>query len=75
MRTKQKQANLPDRLAVYLRTPATERPRPTRCYPNHFEQKIGFTTLREQLEATCLSALGRHYVARMEFQTRHESPC
>ena len=40
--------------------------------PQHFEQKIGFTTLREQLEANCLSALGRHYVARMEFQPRHE---
>ncbi|OGX88163.1 endonuclease MutS2 [Hymenobacter glacialis] len=40
--------------------------------PQHFEQKIGFTTLREQLEANCLSALGRHYVARMEFQTKHE---
>ncbi len=40
--------------------------------PQHFEQKIGFSTLREQLEANCLSALGRHYVARMEFQTKHE---
>ncbi|WP_035568208.1 endonuclease MutS2 [Hymenobacter sp. IS2118] len=40
--------------------------------PQHFEQKIGFTTLREQLEANCLSALGRQYVARMEFQTKHE---
>ena len=40
--------------------------------PLHFEQKIGFSTLRQQLEANCLSALGRHYVARMEFQTRHE---
>ena len=40
--------------------------------PLHFEQKIGFSTLRQQLEANCLSALGRHYVARMEFQTKHE---
>ena len=40
--------------------------------PQHFEQKIGFSTLREQLEANCLSALGRQYVARMEFQSRHE---
>ena len=40
--------------------------------PQHFEQKIGFSTLREQLEANCLSALGRHYVARMEFQPKHE---
>ncbi len=40
--------------------------------PQHFEQKIGFTTLREQLEANCLSALGRQYVARMTFQEKHE---
>ena len=40
--------------------------------PQHFEQKIGFSTLREQLEANCLSALGRQYVARMEFQPKHE---
>ncbi|WP_460502324.1 endonuclease MutS2, partial [Hymenobacter agri] len=40
--------------------------------PQHFEQKIGFSTLREQLEANCLSALGRHYVARMAFQPKHE---
>lgn len=41
-------------------------------FPQHFEQKIGFTALREQLEANCLSALGRQYVARMEFQPKHE---
>ena len=40
--------------------------------PQHFEQKIGFTALREQLEANCLSALGRQYVARMAFQPQHE---
>jgi DNA mismatch repair protein MutS2 len=40
--------------------------------PQHFEQKIGFSTLRQQLEANCLSALGRQHVARMEFQTAHE---
>jgi DNA mismatch repair protein MutS2 len=40
--------------------------------PQHFEQKIGFSTLRTQLEANCLSALGRQYVARMEFQAKHE---
>jgi DNA mismatch repair protein MutS2 len=41
-------------------------------FPQHFEQKIGFATLRQQLEANCLSALGRQHVARMEFQTKHE---
>jgi DNA mismatch repair protein MutS2 len=45
---------------------------PSLLLPQHFEQKIGFSTLREQLEANCLSALGRHYVARMEFHSKHE---
>ncbi len=40
--------------------------------PQNFEAKIGFTTLREQLEGLCLSALGRQHVARMSFQTKHE---
>ena len=40
--------------------------------PQNFEQKIGFSTLREQLESLCLSALGRQHVARMSFQTKHE---
>ncbi len=40
--------------------------------PQNFEHKIGFSALRAQLEANCLSALGRHYVARMAFQAAHE---
>jgi DNA mismatch repair protein MutS2 len=40
--------------------------------PQNFEAKIGFSTLRELLEQLCLSALGRHYVAKMEFITDHE---
>ena len=37
--------------------------------PQNFEAKIGFTPLRELLEQLCLSALGRQYVARMQFLT------
>jgi DNA mismatch repair protein MutS2 len=40
--------------------------------PQNFEHKIGFSTLREQLEGLCLSPLGRQHVARMSFQTQHE---
>jgi DNA mismatch repair protein MutS2 len=38
--------------------------------PNNFEQKIGFTQLREMLEGLCLSALGRQFVAKMSFQSK-----
>ncbi|TGD79444.1 endonuclease MutS2 [Hymenobacter wooponensis] len=38
--------------------------------PNNFEQKIGFTQLREMLESLCLSALGRQFVAKMSFQSK-----
>lgn len=40
--------------------------------PQNFEAKIGFATLRELLEQLCLSALGRQYVATMQFITDHE---
>ena len=40
--------------------------------PQNFEAKIGFATLRELLEQLCLSALGRQYVAQMQFVTNHE---
>ncbi|UOQ71259.1 hypothetical protein MUN79_21805 [Hymenobacter cellulosilyticus] len=40
--------------------------------PNNFEQKIGFAQLREMLESLCLSALGRQFVAKMQFQTKHD---
>ncbi|WBA43394.1 endonuclease MutS2 [Hymenobacter canadensis] len=40
--------------------------------PQNFEQKIGFAQLREMLESMCLSALGRQFVAKMVFQTKHD---
>ncbi|UOQ77543.1 endonuclease MutS2 [Hymenobacter sp. 5516J-16] len=40
--------------------------------PQNFEQKIGFTQLREMLDTLCLSSLGRHFVAKMSFQTNAE---
>ncbi|WP_084447181.1 endonuclease MutS2 [Hymenobacter roseosalivarius] len=40
--------------------------------PSNFEHKIGFTQLREMLDSLCLSALGRHFVAKMQFQTKHD---
>ncbi|MBC6698572.1 endonuclease MutS2 [Hymenobacter puniceus] len=40
--------------------------------PQNFEQKIGFAQLREMLEGMCLSALGRQFVAKMSFQTKHD---
>ncbi|WP_089332649.1 endonuclease MutS2 [Hymenobacter mucosus] len=40
--------------------------------PQNFEQKIGFAQLREMLEGLCLSALGRQFVAKMTFQTKHD---
>ncbi|MFD1874644.1 endonuclease MutS2 [Hymenobacter bucti] len=40
--------------------------------PQNFEAKIGFSTLRDLLEQLCLSALGRQYVAKMDFITDHE---
>ncbi|GAB3236801.1 endonuclease MutS2 [Hymenobacter seoulensis] len=40
--------------------------------PQNFEQKIGFSQLREMLDSLCLSALGRHFVAKMSFQTKHD---
>ncbi|SNC61406.1 DNA mismatch repair protein MutS2 [Hymenobacter gelipurpurascens] len=40
--------------------------------PQNFEQKIGFTQLREMLDGLCLSALGRQFVAKMTFQTKHD---
>jgi len=40
--------------------------------PQNFEQKIGFAQLRDMLEGLCLSALGRQFVAKMSFQTKHD---
>ncbi|TGE13826.1 endonuclease MutS2 [Hymenobacter elongatus] len=40
--------------------------------PHNFEHKIGFAQLREMLEGLCLSALGRQFVAKMQFQSKYE---
>ncbi|GAA3994050.1 endonuclease MutS2 [Hymenobacter fastidiosus] len=40
--------------------------------PQNFEHKIGFAQLRDMLEGLCLSALGRQFVAKMSFQTKHD---
>ncbi|SET47018.1 endonuclease MutS2 [Hymenobacter actinosclerus] len=40
--------------------------------PQNFEQKIGFSQLRDMLNELCLSGLGRHFVSRMSFQTQSE---
>lgn len=38
-------------------------------YPNNFEEKIGFTALRDKLKSKCLSQLGRENVEQMTFST------
>lgn len=39
-------------------------------YPQHFEQKIGFTEIRQLLSGHCLSTLGKSRVEQMTFLTR-----
>ncbi|MDX5443349.1 MAG: endonuclease MutS2, partial [Hymenobacteraceae bacterium] len=41
-------------------------------YPKNLEQKIGFLQIREMLAESCLSALGRGFVNRMQFLDRHD---
>ena len=36
-------------------------------YPQNFEQKIGFTQIRQMLTGKCLSSLGEERVGRMDF--------
>ena len=38
-------------------------------YPNHFEEKIGFNTIRQLLADGCLSLSGRERVAELSFHT------
>ena len=38
-------------------------------YPKNFEQKIGFTTIRHEIEKRCISPLGLTYCEQMEFNT------
>ena len=41
-------------------------------YPQHFEQKIGFTEIRQLLSNHCLSSLGRSRVEQMTFLTKND---
>jgi DNA mismatch repair protein MutS2 len=41
-------------------------------YPQNFEQKIGFSQIREILESYCLSPLGLYFVRRMGFLDRFD---
>ena len=41
-------------------------------YPNSFEQKIGFTTVREMVKSHCVSSLGIEYCNEMSFSTRYD---
>ncbi len=41
-------------------------------YPENFETKIGFSSIREQLSDLCLSALGRRHVQKMQFLAKFD---
>ena len=41
-------------------------------YPENFENKIGFTQIRETLASLCLGSLGQSFVNRMQFLTRFD---
>ena len=41
-------------------------------YPDKFEEKIGFSTIREMLKRGCLSPLGKEKVDQMSFKTSPE---
>lgn len=45
----------------------------TRLYPSDFESKLGFETVREQVEALCSNELSQHLASQMQFQTHWES--
>ena len=42
-------------------------------YPERFEQKIGFTHIREQLKGHCISAMGLERAEQMDFSTNREA--
>ncbi len=46
-------------------------------YPNNFEEKIGFSKIRQSLEDYCFSATGRHFAQKMSFSesAAHISRC
>ena len=39
-------------------------------YPANFESKIGFTTVRKEINSRCVSTLGQHCCEQMHFSTR-----
>ena len=39
-------------------------------YPGNFESKIGFTTVRREINSRCVSTLGQHCCEQMRFSTR-----
>ena len=41
-------------------------------YPENFEEKIGFDTIRQMLAETCISDMGRAYVEKMRFSSQPE---
>lgn len=46
---------------------------PAMIYPGHFEQKIGFDQVRQQLKAVCLSSMGQEWVDAMGFTSDFET--
>lgn len=42
-------------------------------YPGNFEQKIGFVTIRHEVEKRCISPLGLTHCEMMEFLTNYEA--
>jgi len=41
-------------------------------YPQNFEQKIGFDQIREFLKTYCISDMGRQFVDKIRFTSRHD---
>ncbi len=41
-------------------------------YPSNFEAKIGFSTVRKEISARCISTLGQSCCEQMSFSTRHD---
>jgi len=41
-------------------------------YPNNFEAKIGFDTLREQIKCLCVSDMGKELVESIQFSSNYE---
>ncbi|MBP8783093.1 MAG: hypothetical protein KBG96_02575, partial [Paludibacter sp.] len=41
-------------------------------YPDHFEQKTDFISIRRLLKDKCLSALGAEQVDLIQFETRYD---